>query len=162
MKSKFQLLIFFCIISLFVISCSADQKAETVDLEKARVEIQALEDAFAAAEKAKDANAVASYYSQDAISYSRNQEPAVGRDSIRAQIERGLAKDTSGKNSVYKVVDLFAEGDLLVEIGSWTTMNAAGETVDKGHYMSCFKKRDGKYECIRDMNVSSTAVKPVM
>jgi hypothetical protein len=31
--------------------------------------------------------------------------------------------------------------------------------VNKGHYMSLFQKRDGKYVCIRDMNVTSSPAK---
>ena len=56
---------------------------------------------------------------------------------------------------MYKVVDLFAEGNTAIEIGSWTVMNPAGAEVKKGHYMSYLQKRDGKYVCVRDMNVSS-------
>lgn len=126
-----------------------------MDLEKLKPEIQAMEDAFAAAEKAKDAAAVAAYYSDDAVSYVRGKEPVSGKAAIQARFVDELAKDTTGQTSVYKVVDLFAEGDLVVEIGSWTTNNPAGEKKDNGHYLSVFKKKDGKYHCIRDMSVSS-------
>ena len=37
-----------------------------------------------------------------------------------------------------------------------------GAKVDEGHYMSYFQKRDGKYVCVRDMNVTSTPAKPAM
>jgi len=156
MRSKFQFLILFCVSALFFSACmTATKDAETVDLAKAKTEIQALEDAYAAAEKAKDANAVAAYYSDDAISYNRNEEPTSGKAAIKDRVAKRLATDTSGTQSVYKVVDLFAEGNLLVEIGSWTTLDAAGAAKEKGHYMSVFEKRDGKYLCVRDMNVSS-------
>lgn len=121
-----------------------------------------MEDAFAAGEKAKDADAVAAYYSDDAISYGRNKQPAVGKAAIKQQIAQQIAKDTSGNYNVYKVVDLFGEGNMLVEIGSWTEFNASGGEVDKGHYMSYFQKKDGKYTCVRDMNVSSNPAKPAM
>jgi hypothetical protein len=55
-------------------------------------------------------------------------------------------------------VDLFADGDLLVEIGSWTNTDKSGE-VKKGHYMSVFQNRNGKYTCIRDMSVTSMPLK---
>ncbi|MDP9229457.1 MAG: nuclear transport factor 2 family protein [Bacteroidota bacterium] len=128
-------------------------------MEKAKSDIQAMEDAYATAEKAKDADAVAVYYSQDAISYSRNEEPTSGNAAIKESIAKRLAKDTTGNYNVYKVVDLFGEGNMLVEIGSWTILNPSGAEVDKGHYMSYFQKRDGKYVCVRDMNVSSNPAK---
>lgn len=120
-----------------------------------KTEIQALEDAFAAGEKAKDAAAVAAYYADDAVSHNRNEEPTVGKASIQERIQKRLASDTSGNYNVYKVVDLFAEGNLAVEIGSWTEHTASGEVKDNGHYMSYFEKRNGKYVCVRDMSVST-------
>ena len=48
---------------------------------------------------------------------------------------------------------------MLVEIGSWTELSPAGAEVNKGHYMSYFQKRDGKYVCVRDMNVTSSPAK---
>lgn len=159
MRSKFQTAI--CITaSVFIISaCSNEAAAPALDMDKIKVEIQAMEDAYAAAEKAKDAEKVAAYYSDDAVSYSRNRLPEMGKAAILESLKKRLAEDTTGNTNVYKVVDLFGEGNTLVEIGSWTEMNAAGAEVNKGHYMSLFQKRDGKYVCIRDMNVTSSPAK---
>jgi len=149
-------------ITAFLFTACSSSKTETkpVDLEKLKTEIQGLEDAFAAAEKAKDAHAVAAYYAEDSISYSRNKLPQVGMAAIKESIAKNIKEDTTGNHSVYKVVDLFAEGNMVVEIGSWTNMNPAGARIDSGHYMSYFQKRDGKYLCVRDMNVASTPAKP--
>lgn len=162
MRSKFQSAILLAISALIFSACSAPaEKTTAVDIEKTKPQIQKMEDAFAAAEKAKDVNGVAAYYSQDAISYNRNEEPSAGIAAIKEHIAKGIARDTSGNYNVYKVVDLFGEGNMLVEIGSWTVLNPAGKEVDKGHYMSCFQKQtDGTYKCVRDMNVTSTAAKP--
>jgi uncharacterized protein (TIGR02246 family) len=143
-------------VSMMVISSCSEQAAEAkIDVEKLKPEIQKMEDAFAAAEKAKDAAAVAAYYSEDAVSYPRNEAPLSGKAAIQERIAKRLANDTTGTTSAYKVVDLFAEGNLVVEIGSWTETNPAGAETGKGHYMSVFQKIDGKYVCIRDMSVSS-------
>lgn len=162
---KNQIIAILGIWSLIMSSCSAPaptEAAKPMDMEKLKVEIQALEDAFAAGEKAKDAGAVVAYYSDDAISYSRNEEPAVGIAAIKDKIAKGIAKDSTGNINVYKVVDLFAEGNMAVEIGSWTVIDTAGAEVKKGHYMSYFQKRNGKYLCVRDMNVSSAPEKEKM
>ena len=165
MKKTFYSVIVAGISALLFTACSPTttvETAEPLDLEKAKTEIQAMEDAFAAGEKAKDADAVAAYYANDAVSYSRNKPPASGKAAIKEQIAQQLAKDSTGNTYVYKVVDLFCEGNTLIEIGSWTALNSSGAEVDKGHYMSYFKKTDGKYLCVRDMNVSSTPAKPAM
>ena len=74
-------------------SCTKSEKVETIDMEKLKVEIQAMEDAFSAAEKAKDADAVAVYYSENAISYSRNRQPTSGKAAIRESIAKSIAND---------------------------------------------------------------------
>lgn len=153
---KNQIYAFLITLTLLLSSCAAPvEPPKAIDMDQLKVEIQKMEDAYAAAEKAKDAAAVVAYYSDDAISYSRNEEPASGKAAIQDKIAKGIAKDTTGNYNVYKVVDLFAEGNTALEIGSWTVMNPAGAEVKKGHYMSYFQKRDGKYVCVRDMNVSS-------
>ena len=148
------------ITALLFSACAAPaEKAPAIDMVKAKADIQAMEDAYAAAEKAKDAAGVAAYYSDDAVSYSRNQEPISGKAAIKENIAQRLAKDTTGNHSVYKVVDLFAEGNMAVEIGSFSTISPSGAEVDKGHYMSFFQLKDGKYVCIRDMNATSNPAK---
>lgn len=157
MKIKPQLITCLLIGAVSFTACNAPVEKETpaIDMEALKTEIQAMEDAFAAGEKAKDANAVAAYYADDAVSYGRDEMPKVGKAVIKKDIEDGLAADTSGSYNVYKVVDLYAAGDIAVEIGSWTKMDASGTQIATGHYMSYFEKRDGKYICVRDMNVSS-------
>jgi uncharacterized protein (TIGR02246 family) len=120
-----------------------------------RQDIQDMENAFARAEKNKDANGVASYYSSDATSYSHDRKPSVGKDAITKSIRERLTKDSTGNTNVYKVVDVFAEGNMLVEIGSWEVLSPAGKTVNTGFYMSYFEKKNGKYLCVRDMNIMS-------
>jgi len=148
--------------ALIFSACSTTEKKETIDMEKVKGEIQAMEDAYAAAEKAKDADGVAAYYSDDAMSYSRNTQPLSGKAAIRENIANNIAKDTTGNYNVYKVVDLFAEGNTAVEIGSWTEFDASGTELENGNYMSYFQKRNGKYVCVRDMSTTTSPVKSGM
>ena len=131
-------------------------------MEQVKAEIQAMEDAYAAGEKAKDADAVVAYYSDDAISYSRNEQPLSSKAAIRDNMANNIAKDTTGNYNVYKVVDLFAEGNTVVEIGSWTEFDFSGNEQENGNYMSFFQKRDGKYICVRDMSTTTSPVKSGM
>ncbi len=153
---------FLAFTALILSACTTAEKEETLDMEKVRGEIQAMEDAYAAGEKAKDADAVAAYYSEDAMSYNRNKEPLSGKAAIRDNIANSIAKDTTENYNVYKVVDLFAEGNTAVEIGSWTEFDSSGNEKDNGNYMSYFQKRDGKYICVRDMSTTTSPVKSGM
>ncbi len=146
--------------ALFLTACtSPKEESAPVDMDKLKVEIQAMEDAFAAGEKAKDVDAVAAYYADDATSFNRNEPPSVGMAAIKEKIAKGFAKDTAGNYNVYKVVDLFAEGNTATEIGSWTQFDSAGTQMENGYYMSYFQKRDGKYLCVRDMSVTESPAK---
>jgi len=164
MKMKTQLIGFFVLAAFFLASCTNTTKAPeaALNMDSVKAEIQKLEDAYAAGDKAKDADAIVAYYSDDAISYNSNEEPSVGKAAIKERIVARIAKETSGQSSAYKVVDVFAAGNGAVEVGTWTTTDSTGKEVDKGHYMSVFEKRDGKYICIRDMSVSSMPAKPGM
>ncbi len=163
MKSNFKFTAIVGIFALFFSACnSTTAETTTVDMDKLKVEVQAIEDAFAAGEKAKDVDAVAAYYAEDATSFNRNEPPSVGIAAIKEKIAKGFAKDSTGNYNIYKVVDLYAEGNMAVEVGSWTEHNAAGEELDKGFYMSYFQKRDGKYVCVRDMGVTTSPAKTPM
>lgn len=159
MRKSIRLFGFLAFAVLIVPACSTYEQKETVDLEKLKIEIQSMEDAFSAAEKAKDADGVVVYYSDDAISYSRNRQPVSGKAAIRERIATSIVNDTTGNYNVYKVVDLFAEGNTAVEIGSWTEYDSSGNEVENGNYMSYFEKRNGKYVCVRDMNTTTSPVK---
>ncbi len=162
MRKNIRLFAFLVFTALIISACATKEKEEILDMEKVKSEIQAMEDAYAAGEKAKDADAVAAYYSDDAISYSRNEQPNVGKAAIRDNLAKSIAKDTTENYNVYKVVDLYAEGDTAVEIGSWTEFDSSGKEVDNGNYMSYFQKQDGKYICVRDMSTTTSPVKSGM
>jgi len=155
MSKKFQLALFAALPALLFSCSNGEKKTEPVDMEKTKVEIQAMEDAYAAGEKAKDADAVVAYYAENAISYHRNEPPSNGKAAIKEYTIKRLAKDSTGNHNVYKVVDLFGEGNMLVEIGSFSEVSPAAAEVDMGFYMSYFQKKDGKYICVRDMSIST-------
>ncbi len=134
---------------LFFFSCTTPPADTTVDMESVKAEITALENAFAEASNAKDVDGVVAYYADDAQSMAPNKPTIVGKDAIKAAIMENMEKDSTA--SAFKVVDLWAAGDMAVETGTWTETNEGGEVVETGKYISVFEKRDGKYVCIRDM-----------
>jgi uncharacterized protein (TIGR02246 family) len=163
MKKTMKLVTVLAFFILIISACSTKEKEEEVlDMDQVKSEIQALEDAYAEGEKAQDATAVADYYGEDAVTYSRNQQPKKGKTAIRENIASNMANDTLGNYNVYKIVDLFAEGDKAVEIGSWTEFDADGNELQNGNYMSYFEKRDGKYVCVRDMSTTTAPAKSSM
>jgi len=151
MKIYFNLLLL-GILCMSILSCTTPpaEKASVPDLAQVKAEIQAMEDAYAVASNAKDADAVVAYYAEDAVNMPNNKPEVVGKAAILKRIIADMAKDTTGSTDVYKVQDIWAAGDLVVEAGNSTSTDASG-VVTTGKYISIFEKRDGKYICIRDI-----------
>jgi uncharacterized protein (TIGR02246 family) len=128
----------------------AEVQEEAIDLNSLRTEIQAMEDAYAEAQMAKDAEGVVVYYAGDAKSLPPNRPVAEGKDAILALTREQLAADTTTSSVRFEVVDLFAQGNLAVEVGRSITTETDGSQ-STGKYLSVFEKRDGKWICIRDI-----------
>jgi len=133
--------------TLLIASC---QPAKP-DLAKIRTEIQAMEDAYAAGLRAKDANAVVVYYADDAVSMANNAPIAVGHDAILKMSQDEIASDTTNLTVSFETIDIYAAGDLVVETGKATYKDADGNVKKSGKYMTLFEKRNGKYVAIRDI-----------
>ncbi|WP_189663214.1 MULTISPECIES: YybH family protein [unclassified Polaribacter] len=146
-------------IAFIISSCETAEKEGVYNMEKIRTEIQALEDAYSAAEVAKDADAIMKYYSKEAISYSQNKEPLKGKTAIRESIVSNIANDSIENYNEYKVVDLFVEGSTVVEVGSWIEFDVDGNEKQSGNFIAYFEKRYGKYICVRDMSTTNTPLK---
>jgi uncharacterized protein (TIGR02246 family) len=150
---------------LFVMGCNqasndkisdvkADNSQDTMrktDPAKLKEEIQAVETAMANADNARDAKAVAAFYSDDAVTLDNNRPMAVGRAAIEKSVETSLAKKTKGVTTAYEAMDVFGCDNYATEVGKITQKDADGETTYTGKYMALWEKRDGKWICIRDI-----------
>lgn len=163
----FYLAISLLLSSIFTISCNNKQEepaadaaktAETMqampakpDLAKLKTEIQALETAWAAADNARDSNALAAFYADDAVSLGNNRTMLVGKAAIAKDIATTLAKREKGTTVTYEVMDVFGYEDCVTEVGKTTSKDAAGKIIYTGKYMAVWEKRDGKFICVRDI-----------
>ena len=143
-----------CLASCSTAPAPAEAPPPAMDMAALTTQIQGMEDAYATASKAKDANAVVAYYADDVVSYSREKEPARGKEALRQRLAEGMAKDTLGITPSYKVEELFVGNDHVTEIGTWTDTDPAGTVTDHGTYFSIFRKSGDSWQCIRDISVS--------
>lgn len=152
--------------SLFSIGCNTptEEKAATTsakeptemaavkpDMAKIKAEIQALESSWATADNARDTNAVAAFYADDAVSMASNKPMLVGKAAIKKDIEASLGKRAKGATMAYNVLDVFGDGNQVTEVGTTTVKDASGKVTYTGKYMAIWEKRDGKYVCLRDI-----------
>jgi ketosteroid isomerase-like protein len=143
---------------LLAIACNTKKtgtEAAAVDVEQIKKEIQAKEDEFAATYNAGEMKTIG-YYAEDAITFSQNAAPHVGREAI---VEYLMANIDSGSNYnkiSYTTKEVFVSNDAnqVVEIGYYTVVDSTNTPVNTGNYMVLFVKRDGKYVCLRDMSAS--------
>lgn len=160
MKNLLMLLMASCAISFTACQMPAEHEhaEETIDMDALRAELQGMEDAYATAQMAKDAEAVVVYYADDAQSLQPNGPTLVGKAAILADTKARMAEDEDGGKIRFEVVDVYAQGNLAVEVGkSFST--AADGTQTTGKYISVFENRDGKWICIRDSYSDDTEEK---
>jgi uncharacterized protein (TIGR02246 family) len=134
-----------------VTAVTEQQMPAKPDLVKLKAEIQALESSWAAADNARNANAIAAFYADDAISLSNNKPMLVGHAAILKDIEASLAKRVKGSTVSYDVMDVFGNENTITEVGKTTNKDAAGKMVSTGKYMAIWEKRNGKFICVRDI-----------
>jgi uncharacterized protein (TIGR02246 family) len=147
-------------LTLLVIGCTAPAPKVTEapvqveakpDMAAIKAEIQALESSWAAADNARDANAVAAFYADDPLSMSNDKPTLVGKAAILEDTQAGLAKRAVGTTVSYDVQEVFGNENFVTEVGKTTVKDAAGNVISTGKYMAVWEKRDGKYICIRDI-----------
>lgn len=127
------------------------QMSSKPDMVKLKAEIQALESSWAAADNARNLNAVAAFYADDAVSLSNNKPMVVGKAAIKKDIEANMAKRPKGSTVSYDVLDVFGNENIVTEVGKSTFKDEAGKVTSTGKYMAVWEKRNGKFICIRDI-----------
>lgn len=161
MKKRLSLLVV-VIGLLLVFSCKEkasepveEEVTPVVDVEAIKMEIQSLENMYANAANANDVDAVMEFYADDVVSYPTDKLPISGKESLRESLKKDFEESKNMKVS-FLVKDIFPSNDAeqVVEIGEFTVKDSTSTTIYHGHYMCLFKKRDGKYVCVRDMAAS--------
>jgi ketosteroid isomerase-like protein len=146
----------------FVIACAtkdAGQGSAVIDVEQIKKEIQAKEDEFAAVYNSGEMKNIG-YYADDAISFSQNSPPMVGKEAIVEYLKANLDSLAQSNKISFKTNEVFVsnDGNQVVEIGYYKVVNSDNAVVNSGNYMSLFVKRDGKYVSLRDMSASDMPV----
>ena len=146
------LFILFLFSGTMFVSCQPnnEQQATGPDLDQLKAELQEMENAYAYSENNKNTDGMASYYADDAQSLPDNEATILGKAAILERIQNELNSDSTQSEIRFEVVDVFADGDLVVEVGRSITTNEDGSETT-GKYMSLFERRDGKLVCIRDI-----------
>jgi ketosteroid isomerase-like protein len=146
---------------LTIFACNTNDKETPmaiVDTAQIKKEIQAKEDEFATTYNAGELKMIG-YYADDATTFYQNRAPLVGKAAIIDFLKSDLIAN-SNKIS-FKTNDVFVsnDGDQVVEIGYYKVVDSTNGVINTGNYMSLFEKRNGKYNCVRDMSASDMPIR---
>lgn len=148
-------------ILFFFYACQAKTEAISIHKEEIKPEIQAIENQLAMAYNNINAESL-SYYADNAISYFAEQEPVIGRDAILQHLRNEIIDFPQGAHLSFETVESYISdnGALVLEIGAHQLADSTGMVFQKGHNVSFFAKRDGKYVCTRDI-ANSVYIEPL-
>lgn len=172
-KNIFKLALVGLAMSIFTFGCNSQPDKKTMDepevmaepvevkadMTSIKAEIQDLESAWAAADNARDMNAVLAYYSDDAVSMSNNAPMAKGKAAIQKELAAGMAKKAEGETVSYNTLEVFGDENTVTEIGTSISKDPSGKVIRSGKYMAIWEMRDGKYICTRDIYNDDAIVK---
>jgi ketosteroid isomerase-like protein len=133
--------------------------AAVIDKEQVKKEIQAKENEFAETYNSGIARAIG-YYADDAITFSQNRAPLVGKAAIVEYLMANLDAAHRSNRISFTTNEVFVsnDGNQVVEIGYYKVVDSTNTAVSSGNYMSLFEKRNGRYFSVRDMSASDMPI----
>lgn len=158
MKNKLTYTAFVLVVSS-IIACSPKKEepvaAPVIDKEQIKIEIQAKENEYAALYNSRELRNIG-YYADDAITYSQNREPLVGKEAIVNYLKAGIDASIEGLKISFETREVFVsnDGNQVVEIGYYKLTDSTNTDYNSGNYMVLFEKRNGSYMSVREMSTS--------
>jgi ketosteroid isomerase-like protein len=147
-------------VMFLAIACNT-KKAESVVIDKEQIkkEIQAKENEYAALYNAGEMKNIG-YYADDAITFSQNKQPLVGKTAIIEYLKANIDSLNKANKISFTTNEVFVsnDGNLVVEIGYYKVVDSTDTPVNTGNYMVLFEKRNGNYFSIRDMSASDMPI----
>jgi uncharacterized protein (TIGR02246 family) len=132
--------------TLVSLETDADQQAAG---EKA---VEAGAAAWMEAFNAKDIDAMAAYYAEDAVLLPPNAPAVFGRDAVLASVKEMFA---SGLGVELEDLEIKVENDLGYKAGRYRVISEDGSLMDRGKYIEIWTKEDGRWVLHRDIWNSS-------
>ncbi len=120
-----------------------------------RAGIEAANAELAAAVRAGDAEAAGSCYTEDAQLLPPNSPPVEGRAAIAVSWQ-GMMEAIKGLE--LETLEVFGQGDVVSEVGSYKLHGSDGQELDHGKYVVVWKKKGSDWKLHRD--IFNTSVPP--
>jgi len=125
-----------------------------------RAAIQSLSKAHATAFFSGDIDTIVSAYAEDAVVIPPDAPAAQGRDAIRKLFAASMATAKPGQSEVFENYVVEVSGDMGWDSGVAKVKDANGTSVWSGHFLATWRKKNGKWQTVRDMWTNDVPVKP--
>jgi ketosteroid isomerase-like protein len=124
------------------------KSGDSSDVSKVKVTMQSVNDGVSVAFKAKDSVALAANYTSDAVMLPPNSGAVSGADQIRGTWHYFLG--LGFKDLKITTSDAWLAGDMAVEQGTWSLIDAKDAVADHGKFLVLWKQEGGKWKLFRD------------
>ena len=125
------------------------EKTSAFDLDATKKELETWNTEFATAISSKDSVGFANLYAEDAVRMGPNAPQLEGRASIVTNFASAIKAGIGSGKLTLK--DAWGDENLVTEVGVYELNAADGSQIDKGKYISIFKRIDGKLKPVRDI-----------
>ena len=119
----------------------------------AKAAIDAGNKKFSDAVASGNAASVAGLFTEDATVMPPNSEPVKGRPAIEKLFQAMIAAGIKGVALTAQEVE--AHGDTATEVGVYSVKDSTGKEMDRGKYMTVWKRAQGQWKLHRDIWNSS-------
>ena len=137
------------LLALLLAAWACQPPQEETDLESILQMIEEQNERYEAAWNEQDAQALASYYSTQAITMPPNSEMLRGRNNI---LEDMRATFESGATTLdLETLEIGGDPNDVWEVGIFTVYGPDEEVLDRGKYIVIWKKEDGEWKIQRDI-----------
>lgn len=118
-----------------------------------REAVRAVNVAWFKAYNARDVDAIAALYADDAVLSAPGAPAARGAAAIKEAFKKDIAAATKAgiANNAGSSEESGVSGDLAWEASTYSAADKSGKVVEKGKYVTVFERRNGKWVIIRDI-----------
>ena len=140
------------LLALTIFFACTPQESPKSDPSVLKTEIQVMEERWAEAYNAGDADGLLALYADDAQGMSNERPLVSGKENLRKALKKEMATHNADNKFTFTTLNVTGDENLLVETGMTTITFPNGKSEQAGKYMAVWTKQGGNWLCTHDMS----------